>query len=108
MAVFVLKFSRCDLNVIAGPMMIDEDNVPSFVTAEWTTRLCIALMETACSGQTEKVGIDVLVAWGGFHLLFSFRFCVNEAVLWSCCVVLCGGGVCVCARARVCVVCVCV
>ena len=26
-AVFVLEFSRCDLNVIAGPMMIDEDNV---------------------------------------------------------------------------------
>ena len=108
MAVFVLEFSRCDLNVIAGPMMIDEDNVPSFVTTEWTTRLCIALMETACSGQTEKVGIDVLVAWGGFHLLFSFRFCVNEAVLWSCCVVLCGGGVRVCARACVWCVCVCV
>ena len=89
--------------------MIDEDNVPSFVTTEWTTRLCIALMETACSGQTEKVGIDVLVAWGGFHLLFSFRFCVNEAVLRSCCVVLCGGGVRACVRACVCVcVCVCV
>ena len=71
MAVFVLEFSRCDLNVIAGPMMIDEDNV---VTTEWTTRLCIALMETACSGQTEKVGIDVLVAWGGFHLLLFFPF----------------------------------
>ena len=29
-------------------------------------------METACSGQTGKVGIDVLVAWGGFHLQGSF------------------------------------
>ena len=79
-AVFVLEFSRCDLNVIAGPMMIDDDNVPSFVTTEleWTThvdlRLCIVLIETACSGQTEQVGIDVLVAWGGFHLLFSSVF----------------------------------
>ena len=77
-AVFVLEFSRCDLNVIAGPMMIDEDNVPSFVTTEWTTRvglrLCIVLIETACRGQTEQVGIDVLVAWGGFHLLFPSVF----------------------------------
>ena len=38
-AVFILEFSRCYLNVITGPMMINEDDVPSFVTTKWTTRL---------------------------------------------------------------------
>ena len=105
-AVFVLEFSRCDPNVIAGPTMIDEDNVPSFVTTEWTTRLCIYLSETACSGQTEQVGIDVLVAWGDFHLLLSFRFCVNEPFSGPavcCCVVVVSALVCVCVCVCVCV-----